>query len=267
MEIPKFETKKELFAWLKDNEEDILYKKKSQFKKADGFTSNVIPLSEVANHVAFKDVSNDDERKIKVRVIINTTMVRDSHKDVHIDGIWNKTVKENKKIKHLQEHEMKFDKIISDKEDLRAFVKTYNWRDLGYDADGTTQALVFDSTIKELRNPYMYYQYKNGNVDNHSVGMYYVDIKTAINSDDEEYAKYKAEYDKHIDNIVNKAEVEKDGFFFAVYEAKAIEGSAVPIGSNQITPTLNVSKDFEVEEEISEADKQLLAIKEWLGRP
>ena len=262
MDIPKFETRKELFTWLKTNQDEIIYQKKSMFKTADCFQAPTFLIGN-GGGTAFKDATSGDASEVKVRAIINTTMIRDSHKDVHIDGLWNKSLKENIRIKHLQEHEMKFDKIIADKTDLKAFTKTYEWKQLGYDIEGKTQALVFDSIVKEKRNPVMFKEYKEGNVDNHSVGMYYTNIKMAIDSDDEGDEKEKAEFDKHIDNIANKAEVKKDGFFFAVYEAKAIEGSAVLLGSNPITPTLSTSKNFGEDDE-PEADPTVIAIKEWL---
>lgn len=258
LEIPKeLKTKKEIFAWLKENVDDIVYQKKSEFKKADGFsapTTTLIPF--MVGKLDKSDHSTPGQ--LKVRVIINTTMIRDSHKDVHIDGLWNKTLKENKRIKHLQEHKMSFDAIISDKSDLHAFTKTYSWKDLGYNVEGKTEALVFDSTIKESRNKFMFNEYKQENVDNHSVGMWYIEIKMALDSDEEDDEKFKATYDKYIDKIANKEEVKKDGYFFAILEAKAIEGSAVPIGSNQITPTLTTSKKK------PEVNKTSQAIEKWL---
>ena len=205
--------------------------------------------------ISTKDLTASEPDSIKVRAIINTTMIMDSHKDVHINGIWNKTVKENKRIKHIQEHEMKFDKIISDKDDLNV----YSWKDLGYDVEGKTEALVFDSVIKRRRNAYMYEQYKDNNVDNHSVGMYYVNIKMAFNSSLDEDAEYKEIWDEHIDDIANKEEVEKNGYFYAVYEAKAIEGSAVAIGSNPITPTETISENK------TQQELKNLEIKKWLN--
>jgi trehalose/maltose hydrolase-like predicted phosphorylase len=38
----------------------------------------------------------------------------DSHSDVHIPGIWNKSLKDNPIQLHLQEHEMAFANVISD---------------------------------------------------------------------------------------------------------------------------------------------------------
>lgn len=264
-DIPKFETKKELFAWLKEHNEDIIYQKKASFKRADSFdTPTGLMIKEFIPKV-MKGVN--DENSIKVRAIINTTYIKDSHDDVHIDDIWKQSLKQNKRIKHIQEHQMAFDKVISDKGDLRAFTKMYEWRELGYDVDGKTQALVFDSVVKQERNPVMYKEYKQENVDNHSVGMYYVNVKLAMNSDDEGDEKYKDVYDKHIDRIANKDQVAKDGFFYAVYEAKAIEGSAVINGSNPITPTYSTSKtkeEIEVEIQQTKNDEMAKVVRKWL---
>lgn len=261
VKIPKFETQKELFSWLRENKEDLIYQKKSEIKRADddfGFETTTLHDQFAQKSV----VSDSDSNSVKIRAIISTTNVRDSHKDVHINGWAKKSIKENTRIKHIQEHQMSFDKIISDKDDLKVSTKKYTWKQLGYDAEGETEALVFDSTVKEERNPVMYKEYKNGNVDNHSVGMIYVQIKLAMNSTDEGDEHLKAEYDNHIDKILNKAEVEKDGYFWAVYEAKVIEGSAVPMGSNPMTPTLaKGQKPATVEQ--TKAD----AIKEWLQKP
>jgi hypothetical protein len=263
-QIPKNLTQKEVFAWLKENEDDILYAKKSEFKTMDFQAPSILQTD--APLETYKGISkgaeDSDPTEIKVRAIINTTMVRDSHKDVHINGIWNKSLKENTRIKFLQEHKMTFDSVIADKDDLKAFTKKYDWKQLGYDVEGKTEALVFDATIKQSRNPIMFKEYKDGNVDNHSVGMYYVEMKMGFNSKDEDDEAYKLIYDKYIDDIANKEEVKKDGFFFAVTQAKVIEGSAVPMGSNPITPTLSTSKDTET---LTAEQIKMNAIKKWLS--
>jgi hypothetical protein len=176
-------------------------------------------------------------------------------------------LKENRRLKHLQEHDMSFKSIISDKDDLKAFVKNYTWRELGFDVEGKTQALVFDSVVKRDRNEFMFKQYKDGNVDNHSVGMIYVNMKLAVDSEDEDFEEEKAVFDKHIEDIFNKEEVKKKGHFWAIYEAKAIEGSAVVMGSNPLTPTLQ-SKDEDVETELEKTNRlKVEAYKKWLTKP
>lgn len=233
MERPDFNTKEELFAWLVENKETLKAQKKAVTKYAD-------PVGMGADAVIEARKSDSDSNDLVVTAIINTTNLMDSHDDVHIPGLWSKSLKENKMIMHLQEHQMAFDKIISDGKDLKASAKTYSWAELGAKLDGQTQALVFESTIKADRNPFMYNQYAQGRVKNHSVGMRYVKLFLAINDEnyDTEYGNWK----KYIDQVANRKAAEDNGFFWAVTEAKVIEGSAVPLGSNTITPTLDIKE-------------------------
>jgi hypothetical protein len=258
--IPSFETKEELYDYLVENKADLIYAKKMELKKEDSLgTFKMTYVSDVKGiEETFKAYKADNPvTEIKVRAIINTTNVMDSHKDVHVAGIWNRSIKNNKNVKMLQEHEMRFDKIIADKEDLEVYVKEYDWRELGYDAEGKTQALVFDATVKESRNKFMFDEYKDGNVDNHSVGMRYVQIKLAVNSDKEDYKNEKEVWDKYFPGIVNGDEAKGAGYFWAVLEAKVIEGSAVVLGSNQITPTLARTKVHPEEEQTQPDAKSL----------
>lgn len=240
LEIPKFKSDKKLFKFLIENKEILINQKKSALKFADGInlgSSLLLPSINLANK---SNAVDDNKTEIKVLAVINTTNILDSHKDVHIPGLWKKSLKENKRILHVQEHKSSsFDKIISSGEDLKAYTKLYQWKDLGFDVDGETEALVFDSIVKQSRNAYMFDQYKNGYVDNHSVGMRYEKITMCVNCED-----YGAEYEafnKYKEYIVNQDDIGK--YFWAVTEAKAIEGSAVPLGSNPITPTVSTKQD------------------------
>jgi hypothetical protein len=142
---------------------------------------------------------------------------------------------------HLQEHDMEFDKIIADGKQLKAYAKTLNWSELGYNYKGTTEALVFESEILRKRNPYMLEQYANGWVRNHSVGMYYVKMDFAIN--DEDFPNEFEAWKKYYPQIANPEVADDRGYFWYVMEAKCVEGSAVPIGSNTATPTLETGKN------------------------
>jgi len=230
--IIDFRNKKEFFNYLVENKELIITEKKSTIKHADC-------ISLIAPEVTQKSTAPIDYNvdEIKIRAIINTTNLMDSHDDVHLKGIWKKSLQENNKILHLQEHKMQFDKIISKGEDLKAFTKNYNWNELGVDYKGMTEALVFDSVVKKTKNEYMFNQYKDGNVDNHSVGMQYIKIFLAIN--DENYKEEFEVWKKYYYEIANKEQADSMGYFFAVTEAKVIEGSAVVKGSNWVTPTLS----------------------------
>jgi hypothetical protein len=236
LEIPNLKGK-DLFKFLIDNEKTLVAQKKFDLKRADavyfsGSVENQKGIATKANGIAA------NKTELAVTSIINTTYWYDSHGDVHIDGLWKKSLSENKEIYLLQEHKMEFDKIIAYPEDVKAYTKTISWRSLGVDFDGYTEALVFDSTVKLNQNDYMFDRYKEGKVRNHSVGMRYVSIDLAVN--DEDYPAHKALWDKYISKIANQAEVQEAGYYWPVMQAKVVEGSAVPMGSNRITPTQSV---------------------------
>lgn len=237
-----FESKEALFTKLKENKQLLISQKKLNNKHTDSFDYNSILINKKIDSDK-EEGSSDNPKLLKVKSIINTTNILDSHGDVHLKGIWNKSVRENKNLLLLNQHRQTFENIITS--DIKASVKKYSWRELGYEADGETEALVFDSNIHEERNPFMFDQYKRGYVRNHSVGMRYVKIELALNSDSKWNEEEKAIWDKHIDEIINKQDAERLGYFWAVYEAKVIEGSAVVFGSNPITPTLSVQEKNE----------------------
>jgi hypothetical protein len=234
----EFASKEELFKELKENKSTLIAQKKMITKEADSVI-NVVDI-ETKDKSVSKEENNEinDAKKLKAKLVINTTNLMDSHSDVHLKGIWNKSAKEQKNILLLQEHQMKFNHIISDKVDAK--VKKISWKDLGFDFDGDTEALMFDAEIDKERNEFMFNQYAKGYVKEHSVGMRYVKIEMAINSDQKWYAEEKAVWDKYISEIANKEVAEKQGYFWAVSEAKIVEGSAVVKGSNYVTPTISI---------------------------
>jgi len=272
LEFPnkEFTTKEELFKALKDNKKELISLKKSITKQADavsfGYNDTII------GEVNKEDYSgNGSPDVLNVKVVINTTNFLDSHGDVHINGIWNKSVKDNVSFLHLQEHEREFDKVITDT--AKGSVQSMTWKQLGLPYLGKTEALIFDSQIEKKRNEFMLNQYANGWVKNHSVGMRYVSIQMAINSEAEWDKEEKAIWDKYYPNIANKELADEKGYFWAVTEAKIIEGSAVVMGSNSATPTLNnkteaVEDTAEIKEPSndtqSEQQKELL--KELLNK-
>lgn len=238
------------------NKATLIAQKKATMKQADG-----VAVSMIQSELITKEPEYDGS-VIQVKAVINTTNLMDSHNDVHFPGLWTKSLGENRMIMHLQEHSMKFDKIISDGTDLIAHAETYTWEQLGYKYPGSTQALVFDSTIKAERNSFMMNQYKKGNVKNHSVGMQYVKLLLAVN--DPQYGVEFEAWEKYYPMIANKEAADAEGFFWAVTEAKVIEGSAVPLGSNFATPTLEIkepSKD--TQQSIEPPEGTQITVKEF----
>jgi hypothetical protein len=266
--LPEFKSEKELFKFLVENEEQIFAAAKSQIKYADGFSHYGITLkkynAEKSSEEQIEDLLTKDV--LETKLIINTTNILDSHKDVHIDGLWKKSLKESSsRLLHVQEHKSReFDKIISSGQDLKAYIENSTFKDLGYDFEGFTEALVFESKVRKERNEYMHKQYAKGYVTNHSVGMIYDKLVTCIN--DEEYPVQKENWDKYSVMVANKSALQKTKYFWAVLEAKVIEGSAVPNGSNFVTPTTSVKSQQNVPTEAEKKEEaELKAIKEFLG--
>ena len=240
--VPAHLSGEPLLKWMKDNLSTLIAEKKATIKEADGI---MIPADINYRLVIDKDgtlkkaaegYTPDMNAAQTVLCVINTTNWMDSHSDVHIPGLWKKSIKENKFFSHLQEHKQQFTHIISDMS--KGYTEKIAWKDLGYDAIGSTEALIFATPLTG-RNEFMEDQYRKGYVKNHSVGMRYVTIKFCVNRPDDEY--YKEEYAnwvQYIDQVINSEAAEEKGFFWAVLEAKIVEGSAVPFGSNIITPTL-----------------------------
>lgn len=248
IDFPKreFQTKEELFKALVDNKKELISIKKSAEKRADAISCGYVDAS-INIDVNKSDTPQEQANNIdalNVKVVINTTNFLDSHGDVHVNGIWNKSIKDNaeKGFLHLQEHDRDFDKIISD--NAKGYTKSMAWKQLGFSYDGKTEALIFESTIERERNEFMLKQYSKGWVKNHSVGMRYVNIELAINSEDEWNKEEKAIWDEFYPIIANKEVADERGYFWVVKEAKIIEGSAVVMGSNSATPTLE-NKDLQ----------------------
>ncbi len=265
----EFESKEDLFKALVENKKELISIKKSITKNADAVSYGYVETIKSGANKAI--ASADLPQELSVKVVINTTNFLDSHGDVHIDGIWNKSVKDNKSFLHLQEHDRSFDKIITD--NAKASIQSMTWKELGFSYSGSTQALIFESTIDKLRNGFMLKQYANGWVKNHSVGMRYVQIELAINSSADYDKEYKDMWDEYYPIIANKEVADERGYFWVVKEAKIIEGSAVVMGSNSATPTLeNKTKAVDDTLENDEAEQSLqkqvdeTSINEFLKR-
>jgi len=238
MNIPDFQDKRQLIDWVINNKSVLIAQKKSTVKHADAISYVPQLVNELGLATKAEGVISETASKIKVRSIINTTKLFDSHGDVHIDQLWNKSLKETKDFYLVNQHNFSFEGIISD--NVKAFVKQINWTDLGYDYAGQTQGLVFDSTISKSESPEMFARYSQGKVKNHSVGMRYVKVALGVN--DERYEEENKVWNKYYPDIVNKEDVDEVGYFWAVTEAKVIEGSAVVRGSNFATPTQSVEE-------------------------
>jgi hypothetical protein len=237
--IPDFNDVSKLHAWLMENKKLLIAQKKATIKLADAFSCSPHFLFEEKGAVVKKEIIPVEIDKIEVVSVINTTKLFDSHGDVHFDGLWDKSMKESKDDYLVKEHNFSWDGIITDQVKVTAPIVT--WKSLGFNYAGNTQALTYTSTIsKSEDNTGMFNRYAKGQVKQHSVGMRY--IKVALGMDNKRYEEEYKIWKNYYDQIANKADVDKAAYFWAVTEAKNIEGSAVVKGSNFATPTVSVQE-------------------------
>lgn len=247
-EFKEFDTQKKLFEFLVTEKEWVLAQKKSIEKHCEGSpTGLLIPDFGEAIKAAGSKYRHEDDDKNKelIRTLIaNTYWWMDTFSDVHIgrgeeggSAIFSDSIKERKeKIPPIDQHKWGLDGRMGKTLDL--FEAPISWRALGIGKTGMTESLFAVPLIQESKNKARYEDYKNGEIDQHSVGMQYLDIQLAVN-DEEEYPKEYAVYKKYINKIGNRQQVEAQGFFFAVGKAKLKEYSAVIAGANELTPTIS----------------------------
>jgi hypothetical protein len=234
MIIPKFENKKDELAYVRKNKSQIIELKKAQLKH--GLPTNVL---EFKNDSVIKSLTtnfkDDVSGAIKRELIASTYYWMDSHRDVHVGFMFKKSIEERtKKVFHLHDHKHEITATVGTIEKLEE--RLVPWIDLGVSKNGETICLIATSDISKEDNEKVFNLYKNGKVDQHSVGMVYVNIGLASN--DADYPEEKALWDMYYSLIGNQEEVDKYGYFWCIKEAKLIEISAVLMGSNELTNTV-----------------------------
>ena len=258
MEKPKFKTKKEEIEWLISNKSELIEMKKATLKFGD---IAITPSLEITNK-ALSTNYNDDPTTgmIKRSLIANTYNWMDSHDDVHVGNTFGKSIKERaNKVFHLHDHKHEVTAKVGRFTNIQeAEIK---WSDLDVSKEGDTTVLIADSEIKEKLNKDVFNQYLDGEIDQHSVGMRYVKISLAVN--DEDYPEEKKTWDEYYPKLGNPERANEKDFFWAVKEAVLIEISAVLMGSNELTPTvqnIEPSDDTQKTEPSNDTQKEKVRI-------
>jgi phage head maturation protease len=210
---------------------ELISLKKAEIKTVKGGLTTLVNN----NFIKVDKTVNDSENKLERTIVGNTYMWMDSHDDVHAKGVFTKSIKERKnQIFHLHDHEFKLTAKVGEPKEV--YEKELLWSEFGVNKAGSTTALLMDSEIYKDYNSKIFNAYKNGQISQHSVGMQYVKIDLAVK--DEDYEEEYKTWQDNIENIGNKELAEEKGYFWLVREAKLIEISAVLLGSNTLTPTL-----------------------------
>lgn len=242
----EFSTKQELFKHLRDNHDRLIQQKKAIVKYTDSVSVKSFSNDQSKADTTKELSSFDWMKEGYVYPVINSTGYMDSHSDVHLSSIWNKSAQEkNGIIVWDSNHELKIGSEVAYPKDVNIMLQDMRFSDLGYDSNKQTTALIFEVQKDAIVNKSIIDRIDKGIATQHSVRMRYVKMEFAMNSNEEEDQLYKMRYDKYIEDIANKEKAEEQGYFWAVLEAEIVaEGSSVVNGSNDITPML-IGKNIE----------------------
>jgi hypothetical protein len=238
-----FETKEQMFKELMANKEFIIKEKTSNILK-----SCEKGLSVVANQDAiFKALETNKALKLDsdyYYFVVNSSNILDSHRDLHVKGNWDKSVKEQQgKVYLVFDHQLKRNEIIAMKEDISMFTAEIPFSLIGKNYDGDTYALIYKVAKNKIVNKDAKEWLNDGYSLEASVRMQYVKIELAVNTNDTDSVKEKETFDKYIDVIANKNEFKDLDYFWVVKEAKNVqESSLVMFGSNSATGTIQENK-------------------------
>lgn len=230
-----FEDKKTLFKELKANEKTIIAQKKLEiksFEKGLQVVSNQNQISKALQDETIKGIKFDDNYYY---FVVNSANILDSHNDMHVDGNWNKTVKEQQgRVYLVWEHQLNKENIIAFPEDIVLMTAKIPFSVLGKNYEGETYSLIYkiakDKIIDKTAKEWL----ENGRSLQLSVRMQYVKIEPAFNSKD--FPKEKETFDTYYPLIANKDEHNEIDYFWVVKEAKNVmESSFVLFGSNSAT--------------------------------
>lgn len=230
----QFKNRTEFFHALKDNETVIVDLKKSgsykSYEKGQGILN--IPFAEKIK------VDKSRFEPGYIYPFVNSTNWLDSHDDVHANGCYTKTVKEQQgRIYYIDSHLKGASNIIANKWNIETSIENVEWQILGKNIPGTTEALMLKIAEEHVKPPYLEL-IKNDHELQNSFAMSYVNVVAAINSTDNAFKENKEAFDYQIQFIANKEIAMKNGYFFIVKElAWRGEASLCPIigGSNSAT--------------------------------
>lgn len=235
--IPEFKEQKDLIAYLIANKTELIDLKKSAIKNFVPCGGLVADSGLVSK--AFTSDMVDTDETIYRTIVGNTYNWMDSHDDVHLNNLFGQSIKDkNGRIYHRHDHVPMLTAKVG--KFSKVYEQVVNWTDVGVNKVGQTMALLADSAIRKSYNPLIFESYKDGEIDQHSVGMQYVKIFLAVNNKEN-----KEEFDawnKYFPLLGNPEKALEKGYFWVVKEAKLIEISCVTDGSNELTGMYNPPK-------------------------
>lgn len=241
-----FKTQRDLFLELKKNEQKLIQLKQSQvYKSSEKGQFSFLNADKISDAVGKGILAKEGY----IYPVISTTKYMDSHLDVHFDGCFVKTVKEQQgKVYYALDHDLKWDSILAWQKDVKMFVANIDWSIVGKNYSGQTEALVFEIHKDKITRKEVLQAIENKVQDfENSIRMVYYKMKLALDSKDKEFAENKTYYDLRINQIANKEKAEETGYFWGVEELGINkEGSLVVAGGSNDATSI-YSKNIEAE--------------------
>jgi len=236
----RFAHKMDFIQFLKENQSELIRLKRLEMKSDKDSSQFMFQNKSMLDFTPKINVTSDI---ILVKTAINTTNVIDSHLDLHLPKIWNKTVTDNPTTLHLESHTREFNKLLD--ANAKQYNEKFKFSDYGIATDIVGQANINEAVIKRKDNPVMFDAYVDGKVKMHSVGMLYVSLSFLYADEDDPVMM--ANYNEYRSKAINPEVADEYGYFWGIHEAKKLEGSPVVLASNPYTPTIWV-KDYKPSE-------------------
>jgi hypothetical protein len=260
-----FDSKEELFKHIRENKDILIDAKKSVIQKSVDKGSAVV--SKCLDLLKFTDqlkgIKIDDNFYY---IAVNSTMILDSHDDLHDNGIWKKSVQETQGKNYLVcDHELEVLQTITRKEHIEIFTAKIPFSLIGQPYNGETEVLIYKVPKDQIKIEAVKEWLDSGDSIEASVRMRYVTILLAMDSNNPEDVTEKANYDAYINKIANKDDFDYIPYFYIIKEAQNVrESSLVVAGSNHATGLINNNK-IQAEKSLEEIEaEQSLQINEQL---
>lgn len=240
--IPEGLKGKQLFDFLVKNKSQLIATKKASIKYSDSIVYQPSILVRAKKHTTKAGAADPDDIEetgiVKVKVVCNTAWWCDSQYDVLTDTCYDKSIADKGiLIPHIADH---IHTSTSHVGDVKAvYTQKVSLKDLGLTMDGNTTCAIMETNVREDYNDLTYKFYKNGKINQHSIGLIYVSIGMCIN--DKDYLPEFEMWNKYYDKVINKDLIDEEGFFWVVPEIKWVENSCVLLGCNELTPTLEIT--------------------------
>jgi hypothetical protein len=236
---------KDLYKFLAANKGQLIATKKANIKYTDNIIHQPVFITSSKAVSIKKNGDNqvspiEEDGHLHVKVVGNSAWWCDSQMDVLTNTCYDKSIKEKGiLIPHIADHKHLSTNHVGDVEAV--YTQKVSLKELGLSESGTTTCFVMETDVREDYNQLTYKFYKNGKINQHSIGLVYVSIGLCIN--DKEYLPEYELWQKYYDKVINKDLIDEEGYFWIVPEIKIMENSCVLFGANELTPTLEVNTD------------------------